>query len=135
MPLTVKLTNEKIHGSRSSSAGGHQKAVQSSDYIPIVVDLSVRITLGLAILNAIKADDALWAEFNEMEEQDILDSITGIALVSPTEAVSIEAYSGAATHKRPALIGEITYIPSTRLYRNYVLGGASAVLLDVLVAV
>jgi hypothetical protein len=134
MPLTITLTDTQINEGRISETGSHQKVEQASDYLPVVVDLSTEITLGLAILTAIAADDLLWAEFGEKSEGDILASITSIAFVNPAEAISIKAYSAAPTHVRSIPISVVTYLPMVRMYRNYVEGGATAVTLDLGVA-
>lgn len=135
MSLQITLDDAAINASRLQPTAAHQKVIQSSDYLPIVVDLSSQITLGLAILTAIAADDLLWDQFNEAKEKDILAAITSIAIVAPAEAVEIRAYISAGVHVRSAPIGDITYIPVVRLYRNYVLGGGTLVTLDVTVAV
>ena len=134
MSLVITLTNEEINESRISETASHQKIEQASDYLPVVVDLSAEITLGLAILTAIAADDLLWAEFGNKNENDILASITSIAFISPAQAVEIKAYEAAGTHKRTIAANVETYLPFVRQYRNYVEGGATPVVLDLGVA-
>ena len=135
MSLIITLDDVAVNAFRPSMTAGHQKVEQGSDYLPCLVDLSAQITLGLAILTAIAADDLLWAEFGEKSDKDILASITSIAFVNPAEVIELRAYENDATHGRSVPVGVVTYLPFVRLYRNYVLGGATAVLLDLGVAV
>lgn len=134
MSLQVTLTNAKINAGRLGT-GGQQKIIQGSDYIPVIVNLSAEITIGLAILTAIAADDALWAQFNEAAEEDILRAITSIAFVAPVNSLSLQAYTPLSQHVRPIVATEVTYLPFSRLYRNYISGGTTTDLLDVGVSV
>lgn len=134
MALQITLDDATIAAGRLDVAQ-QQLQVQGSDYIPVSVTFATRITLGLAILNAIAADDLLWAEFNNAPEEDILRAITSVAYVDPAENISIEAYINAGVHKRTVKNNEVTYLPFVRTYRKYHLGGATPVILDVGVAV
>lgn len=134
MSLQITLNDVQINESRFNQAAGQQKVVQGSDYLPCLVDLSSQITLGLAILTAIAADDTLWEAFGSKTDEEILDAITSVAFVNPTEDIEIRAYINDATHGRTIPNGEVTYLPFVRIYRNYVLGGATAVILDLGVA-
>jgi len=133
MSLIVNLTNEKINKLRPPT-GGHQKVVQGSDVLFISVDLSILITVGLAILNEIKVDDALWAQFGNRKELEILEAITSIAFVAPAENVNMFSYLNSGIHSRVLPATEVTALPFTRQWRNYALGGATRVVLDVGVA-
>ncbi len=128
MSLQINMTDEQINESRLIVTAGHQKVEQASDGLFVVVDLSSEITLGLAILTAIAADDDLWAEFGEKCDEDILAAITSIAFVSPAAPIDVKSYSGAGTHKRVIPAGVETYLPFVRIYRNYVEGGTPVTL-------
>ena len=134
MSLTITLTNAQINEGRLVQTAAHQKVQQGSDYLPCKVNLVSEITVGLAILNAVQADDLLWAAFGNASEKDILAAITSIAFVNPAQAISIQAYQGDVTHGRAVPVAQVTYLPFVRLYRNYVLGGATLVQLDLGVA-
>lgn len=133
MALTVTLTDAEINESRYVQTAAHQKVQQASDYLPVVVDLSSEITLGLAILTAVAADNDLHDAFNGASEKDILTAITSVAFVNPAASVEIKAYAAAATNKRTIPAGLVTYLPMARLYRNYV-EGSGVVTLDLGVA-
>lgn len=134
MALVVTLTNAEINDFRGANAATQQKVIQGSDLIPISVDLSAEITLGLAILTAIAASSDLDDALGNIGEKEILEAITSIAFVNPTEPIAVLAYATAATHRRVVPIDEVTYLPFVRLWRNYVDGGATAVVLDVGIA-
>ena len=134
MSLNLTLTDAQINAARLVTAN-QQMTVQGSDFLPIVVDLSSTITLGRAILVAIAGDDELWKQFGERPEAEILKAITSIAFVAPTSVnMGVLAYATATVHIRPIPATEITYLPFSRLYRDYVQNGTSTVLLDVGVA-
>jgi len=130
MSLAITLTDEKINALRVPQ-GAQQKVIQSGDALFVSVNLSVKMTLGLAILNAVAADDDLWLAFNEKEEEDLLKSITSIAFRFPAEAVTVDSYLNSGAHASIMPADELSYLPVARLWRNYVLGGATAVVLDI----
>lgn len=105
-----------------------QKHVQAMDFIPVAVDLTQGNTLGRMLLDAIKADAQLHAEFRNNGDRKILEQITAIAFQAPTADVTVAAYDGATTHVATIPSGQTTYFPAPRLWRRYVAGPADAVL-------
>jgi hypothetical protein len=129
----MALTNAEIADLQQVGIkAGHQTPVQAARYTPVVIDLSSGTdTIGRKLLDAINADSDLLAEFGDMDENGILESITAIAFRNPTTSIEILAYAGAATHKATLLASQDHYIPAVQLWRQYA-SGPAATTVDVL---
>jgi len=133
----MALTNAEIFsgtvGSDSIFQGiaHHQRNVQSNRFIPIIVDLSVEITLGRALLDAIANNSNLEDIFKTDDEIRILQSIEYCAFVAPNVDIQIRAYAGSTTHKRIAPATEVTYLPVAAVIRNYCFGDALATAIQI----
>lgn len=125
------LTDAQIKALCIYTTGVKAEVTQAGHYVPIAVDLSAETTLGRAILTAIDADTDLHAVFSGKTQEEILATITAIGVVRPAEDVTFKAYPAATVHARVALNGEFSYFPAVQLWKSYVQGGATAVVLDV----
>jgi len=130
MTLNITLDDAAINAMRDTAAP-QQKVQQASDMVFLSVDLSSEITLGLAILTAVAASAAIHAELGDKPEKEILRAITSIAFRYPTEAVAVQTVQGDTTNAGVMPASELSYLPAARLWRNYVTGGATAVILDI----
>lgn len=132
--MTFPLTNEQINSNTNNRVANHQRNVQANRVIPVQIEVSTEITIGRAILDAVQADPALAAAigYADNNEQALLDSIEGIAFVSPSNIVALKAYAGATTHSRAIPAAVTTYIPAAGILHNYIEGVGNEVI-DVLI--